>query len=291
MNKTVFAARNIFDKLKKVVGSWSTFQFYWKTYILSKIEKTNPDVYLVSYPKCGRTWLRIMLNKFAEINGHKPKKYNDNAIVEIAENFVIKFEHDKGNWVPSPPKLKNITFNKEKYKNKKIIFLIRDPRDVLVSSWYHLKFRENIYRKELSDFIREELTGVEKVCKFFNTWYENRNSVKDFILLTYEGLHQNTHEVLSQMLEFIGFEPTGETIKQAVDAASFDKMKKMETKGNLKEPWMKPGYKKINNSLKIRKGKKGGYKEEFNQEDIQYLNKKIKQHLHPDLIKMIDNLS
>lgn len=269
------------------MGSWETFKFYWRTYILSKVDNVDPDYYIVSYPKCGRTWLRIMLQKYAEMTGHKPRFFNDSALVEIAPDKVIKFEHDAGNWVPAPPKLEDVVFDREKYKGKKVLFLIRDPRDVLVSSWYHLKYRENIYKKPLDDFIYEDLTGIQKVIRFFNVFYENRNVPADFKVMSYENFHRNTEEQLQDMLDFFDLKVDEKLAKEAIEESRFSKMTKMETSGSLKEPWMKPGAKNQKNSQKIRKGKVGGFREELDKKHVEYLNQQIKENLHPDLIQLM----
>ncbi len=289
MNRNTFLIRNYWDKLKKVLVSWETFQFYWRTYVLSKTEDVTPDLYIISYPKCGRTWLRIMLQKYAELSGHQPRFFNDSALVEISDDWVVKFEHDVGNWVPAPPKIEDVVFNKEKYRGKNVLFLIRDPRDVLVSSWYHLKYRESIYKKGLSDFIYEELIGIDKVIKFFNEFYNNRGIPESFKVMSYEKFHSDTLGQLKELISFAGFPVDNEKAQQAVDASKFSNMSKMETSGSLKEPWMKPGAKNKSNSKKIRKGKVGGFREELDQKHIDYLNNKIKENLHPDLLAMIPN--
>lgn len=287
MNRHLFLIRNYWDKLKKVLVSAETFRFYWRTYVLSKAENVDPSLYIISYPKCGRTWLRIMLQKYAELSGHTPRFFNDSALVEISDGWVVKFEHDVGNWVPAPPKLEDVVFNKEKYKGKKLLFLIRDPRDVLVSSWYHLKYRENIYHKDLKDFIYEDLVGIKKVIRFFNEFYENREVPADFKVMSYEKFHSDTFGQLSEMLTFAGFPVDEERAQKAVDASKFSNMSKMESSGVLKEPWMKPGDKNKANSKKIRKGKVGGFRQELEQQDIDFLNRQIKEHLHPDLLSML----
>ena len=289
MNKTLFAYRNYSDKFKKVIVSRDTFKFYWKTYILSKFDKVEPDIYIVSYPKCGRTWLRVMLQKYAEFIGHTQKEFNDRSIISIADNLAVKFEHDLGNWVPAPPKLENVVFNKKKFKGKRVIFLVRDPRDVLVSSWYHLKFRENIYRKDLSSFVKDDLTGLEKVVKFFNMWVENKSSLGKFLMLTYEDLHSNSISNFRKMLEFMEIDLDMEASEKAVEESRFDKMKKMESRGSLNEPWMKPGAKSLGESMKVRKGKIGGFKKELSRKDIDHINVVIKEKLHPEILKLYRN--
>jgi hypothetical protein len=227
-----------------------------------------------------------MLIKYFEKIGKRIVPRKDNSIVEIEDVIIVKFEHDKGNWVPAPPKMKDVVFNKQRYKDKRIIFLIRDPRDVLVSSWYHLKYRENIYREDLSKFIRDELTGIQKVVHFFNTWYENQQNTKEFLLLSYENLHNRTEESFQKMLEFIGETPNLQILHNAIEETKFNKMQKMESSGDLKEPWMKPGSNKSRQSMKIRKGKIGSYKEELSQEDIAYINTYMQTNLHPELYEL-----
>ncbi len=94
---------------------------------------------------------------------------------KLQNKNTVVFEHDQSSWVPAPMGKNKLSINKKKYKNKRIIFLTRDPRDILVSSWHHLKYRENIYREGLTEFIREELVGIDKVIAFMNLWVNNKN--------------------------------------------------------------------------------------------------------------------
>jgi hypothetical protein len=275
MNQYVFAVRNVGDKLFKVIGDWETFKFYWQTYVLSRFDNVQPDVYIVSYPKCGRTWLRVMLQKYLERREAPLQYFHDRSLLGVSGEKTIKFEHDQGNWVPAPMRIDQLCFNTIKYTDRKVVLLVRDPRDVLVSSWYHLKYRERIYQRGLSDFIRDDLVGIHKVVAFMNMWVEHSHAPADFCLITYEQLHRETPASFGQMLEFMGFEVESDALRYAVEASSFQEMKRMELEGSLKEPWMKPGAKNLENSLKVRRGKIGGFKERLSEEDIEYLNEVI----------------
>jgi hypothetical protein len=272
MNQYVFAVRNICDKLIKVIGDWETLRFYWQMYVLSRLDHVEPDVYIVSYPKCGRTWLRVMLQQYLERRGIPLEYFNDRSLLGVAGGKTVKFEHDQGNWVPAPMRIDQLRFNATKYVDGKVIFLVRDPRDVLVSSWYHLKYRERIYPKGLSEFIRDDLVGIHKVVAFMNMWVEHSHVPADFCLMTYEQLHRETPAGFRQVLEFMGFEVETDALRYAIEASSFKEMKRMELEGSLKEPWMKPGAKDLGSSLKVRRGKIGSFKEELSEEDIEYLN-------------------
>jgi hypothetical protein len=272
MNQYVFAVRNVCDKLIKVIGDWDTLKFYWQTYVLSRFDNVEPDVYIVSYPKCGRTWLRVMLEKYLERRGGPLQHFSDRSLLDVSGEKTIKFEHDQGNWVPAPMRIDQLRFDATKYADRKVVFLVRDPRDVLISSWYHLKYRERIYPKGLSEFIRDDLVGIHKVVAFMNMWVEHSHVPADFCLMTYEQLHRETPAGFRQVLEFMGFEVESDALRYAIEASSFKEMKRMELEGSLKEPWMKPGAKDLGSSLKVRRGKIGSFKEELSEEDIEYLN-------------------
>ena len=283
MNQYVFAVRNAYDKLVKVIGDWETLRFYWQTYVLSRFDNVEPDVYIVSYPKCGRTWLRVMLQKYLQQREAPLQYFNDRSLLGISREQVIKFEHDQGNWAPTPMRMDQLRFNVTKYADRKVVFLVRDPRDVLVSSWYHLKYRERIYQKGLSEFIRDDLVGIHKVVAFMNMWIEHSYVPADFCLMTYEQLHREPAASFQQMLQFMGIDVEPDALRYAVEASSFKEMKRMELEGSLKEPWMRPGAKDLEKSLKVRRGKIGSFKEELSEEDIEYLNDVIRNKLSYEL--------
>jgi hypothetical protein len=279
MNRFLFGIKNISDKCSKVIGNPALLGFYFDTYILSRLDSTEPDAYVVSYPKSGRTWLRILLQKYLDIKGCEKKTFRDKSLIQLPDNHVLKFEHDKANWVPAPHSSKKISFDQAKYRGKKIVFLVRDPRDVLVSSWYHLKFRENIYAEGLSEFIRDDLVGIHKLVIFMNMWVESSHLPEDFLLMMYEDMHRDPVQSFSRLLHFLHIEADHYRMEMAIQESAFEKMKKMEQQGSLKEPWMKPGAKNSEKSMKIRKGKVGGYREDLSVGDIQYLNEYIRQNL------------
>ena len=283
MNKTTFALKNIGDKVQKSLKSWQTTQFYIRTYLLSKLDNVTADYYIISYPKCGRTWIRIMLQHYIQLLNNTITTFRDPSLLQLNTNEILKFEHGQGNWVPAPKNYKNLRFNTARYTNKPVIFLIRDPRDVVVSSWYHLKYRENIYGEGLSSFIRSEMVGIRKIVHYMNMWMQNSHIPEKFLLISYEDISANTAERFTELLKFLKLPVYPSLVNNTISAASFNNMKKMEKGGSLKEPWMKPGANNLKNSMKIRKGKIGGYKEEMSEADINWVNQVISEELTDDL--------
>ena len=96
---------------------------------LRKLQKA--DCVIVSYGKSGRTWLRVMLSRFYQLK-HGLPDYNliifDNLHAKNTDIPRLFFTHDNY--------LKDVTGNadsKKDYYRKKVVLLVRDPRDVVVS--------------------------------------------------------------------------------------------------------------------------------------------------------------
>jgi len=283
MDQLEFALRNVSDKLLKILKNPRFAGFYVQHYILGSVECRDPGVYTISYPKSGRTWLMSLLRNYFELYGLDFNLFNHKSCFKLPNKKVVKFEHDIGGWVPAPIKIQRLCFNTEKYVGKKIIFLSRDPRDILVSSWHHLRFREKIYQGSLSAFMRDDLVGISKVIAFMNIWLENSHVPESFHLLTYEQLHTDPILSFRKFLKFMDIPVVPEFVQAVVKESSFEKMKKMELNGSFKEPWMSPGSKDTNRSVKIRKGKVGGFRQELSIKDIEFLNDVIRSELSSKL--------
>ena len=183
---------------------------------------------------------------------------------------------------------------KERYKTKKVIFLVRDPRDVVVSSYFeeqkrsHL-FRENINDRTQPDFVRSihdfifgQRGGIDTILKYYNIWAKNRSLAQDFLLIRYEDMQADSPRELRRTLSFLGLGNIDDaTIHDAVNFASFDNMRAMERKAKFKSGLLNPGDREDDESYKTRKGNVGGYKKYLNQDEIERINHKIEDELAP----------
>jgi len=249
------------------------------------------DYYLISFPKCGRTWLRLMMGKYFQ----KHYKIDEAPKADILEvtplsNYnsqipMIRITHDDNPHLKSPDKIEN---NKSKYKTKKVIFLTRDPRDVVVSLYHQfLKREKRMEKMPLSDFIKREKGSLKSIIKFYNIWYYSNEAPKNFLEVKYENLHkeiykENRYDELKKVLKFIGFdEIDNELLKYVAEFAAFDNMREMEEKEEFdsEAKRLSPIDKNDEQSYKTRKGKVGGFKEECSEKDIKYMDKYIENNL------------
>lgn len=237
---------------------------------------------LVSYPKSGRTWLRIMIGK--AINDQLNLGLDHNQFMELFDlhklNDRIPAIDAIHEGTPQKKKPSEIRFPK-KYKDKKVIFLVRDPRDVIVSSYYEAKYRTILYDRSLlfkgslSDYIRKEKGGIKSVVKYCNVWINSQNQgVKDFITMRYEDLHDKTEGELRKVLRFLGMDFIEDsTVKAAIEFGSFENMRKLEaenasdTSGNLR---LVPTDVQDIRTYKTRSGKIGGFIDMLTPDDMKF---------------------
>lgn len=263
--------------LKKFLG----FINHWQT-----------DCYVLSYPKCGRTWLRFMMgNVLVHHFRLENAPLNDILMVKNLHKQnktipQIRFAHDD---LPNWKWVSEIETDKSKYKSKKIIFLVRDPRDLVVSNFYQKKFRgfkekegfkkEN-FKGDISEFISYEFGGIPNIIKYYNVWANQKQVPKDFCLVRYEDLKTKPLETLKCIFDFLGINHIKEeSFKYAIAASTFEKMREIEEKNLLNNQRLSANNNTQVEALKTRKGKVGGYKEELTSSDIEWMEQYLQDNL------------
>ena len=256
--------KNILDKGFKILNNPKLIELYFNEYFKGKIFNLKIDSYIISYPKCGRTWLYKILSLYSlKINSNNYVK--DRKLLKFNDTF-IKFVHDCSD--PSPYPIKPTKFKNKDLINKKKLILLRDPREVIVSHWHHLSFREKTYNRSISEFIDDEYLGVEKIISFYN--FLNSKSLDKSKIITYEKLVKDTFEEIKKILIFLNLEINESLVKECIDDCSFEKLQKneiMETKNtDIK-------------TMKFRKGLSGNFNNDLSKEDLVKTNNKIRQKL------------
>ncbi|NQY99245.1 MAG: sulfotransferase domain-containing protein [Bdellovibrionales bacterium] len=229
--------------------------------------------YIVSYPKSGRSWLRFLLTHyFCETYGveYDPNKDIVDLSKELGSVDHMAFVHNG----TAPEPYSKITLSAQEMKNskeifadKKVLFLVRDPRDVAISLYYHLTERKSIFTGSLEEFVFSEMYGLPKIVQFMNTWLEQKSVPKDFMLFRYEDMKINTAGEFAKMCDFLGLDKKWDQIHDSSEHSQFDKMKNMERSGALNiSNRFGAGEKETENSFKVRQGLVFGFKSEMDQD-------------------------
>ena len=246
--------------------------------------QANADVFIVSFPKSGRTWIRLMLGKYlatlAGITvGNLLETYELTNSIQDFTIPIIAVVHDGSSFGGINLKAREMEKNKKRYRHKKVIFIVRDPRDVMVSYYLHCTHRRKVFRGHISDFIRDQHFGIHKLIVFYNSWIAAQKMLKGFLLIKYENVHDHPGHELTKILKFLDISVNDELVKMAVEFATFNNMRDMEERGRFESSRLVPGDKADTESYKVRKGIVGGYFDYLSQEDIDYLNKIINTEL------------
>lgn len=183
---------------------------------------------------------------------------------------------------------KELERDKQKFCKSHILFLVRDPRDVVVSWFFHTQNRKqknfsDMKADSLSDYLHNERGGLKTIVEFFNIWLEAADVPQSFLLMKYESLRANTLFEVRRFFEFLGCSEIipDEAIQKSINYNSFDKMKQREQSGAYEHPAMeKAGT--DDTAFKTRRGKVGGYVDYLDEDSIQFMNQYIRDHLHPD---------
>lgn len=252
------------------------------------------DCVIVSFGKSGRTWLRVMLSRFYQV------KYN------LSQRSFLGFDnfHRKN---PAIPKIlfthdnyikdyTQHTDSKIDFYDKKVILLARDPRDVAVSQFFQWKYRMRPRKKGLNkypahkqdisvyDFVTNPDAGIPKIINFMNDWAREQPRIKQMLIVRYEDMRAQPEAILKQIVEFLGTPGSAEDIREAVNFASYDNMKKLEEK---KVFWLSGGGRLVPkdksnpNSFKVRRAKVGGYRDYFDDQQVAAIDAQIHDKLAP----------
>ncbi len=248
----------------------------------------NTDVYIISFPKSGRTWLRVLIGKtLVELFGLDDTGLLDTyKITSKLGTPIIQFTHH-GSDIQYARADNDLSKDKKVFMDKKVIFLARDPRDLIVSNYYQAKKRENAFNGDLSDFIKDPQYGIRKIINFYKIWASGNSIPENFLFIRYEDLHDDPNLVLKMVLDFVGiYDIDPAVLQKAVDFASFENMKGMERKGYFSNNSMRPGDINDQASYKVRKGEIGSFKEEITSEDLSFIRQVIEEvgvQFYPDV--------
>ncbi len=238
-------------------------------------------VYMLSYPKCGRTWLRLMLGKALVDDLGLATDPMELGRLHRHTRAVprIRITHD------DQPQLKTrdeVERDKRHYRGKKVIFLVRDPRDTLISYYFQASKRRDRFTGTPSEFLRHPVGALDTIIAYYNAWADARTVPREFLLIRYEDLHRDPLAELTRALEVVGRVPPRHVLETAIEYSRFDNMRKLEAAAALgAHDRLKPGDAGDIESYKTRKGKVGGYREYLSAEDIAWMNDRIATQLSP----------
>lgn len=227
------------------------------------------DAFVVSFPKCGRTWLRMMLG--AALSEHygvtvrNMRRFTDADIDHPGMPRVLATHDD--NPQAKPPH--RVMRNKRAYAGTRVVLLVRDPRDVVVSLYFHVTRRRRVpYDGDLGAFVRDRTGSLATLLAFYDAWAPHVGD--DHVLLVrYEDMHDDPHRELRRVLAFVGAVAVNDAVvSRAVAGASFERLQRIERDGVAGTRALRTSATDDPESYKVRRGKVGGHRDYLRTSDI-----------------------
>jgi len=230
-------------------------------------------VYLTSYPRSGNTWTRFLLGNllnpddpasFANIESRVPEVYfnPDHVLRKLPRPRLLK-SHEA--FHPNYPR---------------VIYIVRDPRDVAVS-FYHHNIKAGIIPDDypLDEFVPGFIAA--KYDSRWGSWADNvmswmamRQGRVTFLLLRYEDMKQDTAGELLKVARFLqeaGFPnvaTSSERLARAVELSTPERMRALEKQQSRQHRQLR---RTRQDKPFIRAAKSGGWQTDLSRRSVELI--------------------
>ncbi|XP_015313658.1 sulfotransferase 2A1 isoform X1 [Bos indicus] len=251
----------------------------------------DEDVLLLTFPKSG-----VILKEEQREKRREEEKKNDTGRPSFGTNWLIEtvcLIYSKGDpkWVQSEPiwdrspwvetkhgyellkekegprlissHLPIQLFPKSFFKSKaKVIYLVRNPRDVFVSGYFFWKSAKFVKRPQsLEQYFEWFIQGNMPFGSWFDHirgWMSMRDK-ENFLVLSYEEMKWDTRSTVEKICQFLGKKLEPEELNSVLKNNSFQVMKE----NNMSNFSLLKGQYLEENGLLLRKGVTGDWKNYF----------------------------
>lgn len=255
---------------------------YWRD--LGRL--ANADAVVVSFPKSGRTFVRVMLARLYQLQFgiNEREALNFATLRRTARNVPrLLFTHD-GDAMRGPGQ---ISINRKAYEGRRVAILARHPGDVAVSRYYHLKHRsrdparQKLAQQPLEKFVWTEQGGIPSIVSFLNGWAAVARERPDLLIVRYEDFLNSPNDALAKLAVFVGLASDDRSISDAVEFARFDNLKKLEREGYFTSKRLGARAAGNDQSYKVRTGISGGFRAQLSSADQLRIRTYIQKNLDP----------
>ncbi|KAM7058675.1 sulfotransferase 2B1 [Molossus nigricans] len=234
--------------------------------ITENAEVQDDDIFVVTYPKSGTNWMIEILSLI--IKDGDPSWIRSEPIWERApwcETILGAFSLSDQ---PSPRLMSSHLpiqlFTKAFFNSKaKVIYMGRNPRDVVVSLYHYSKIAGQLKDPGTPDqFLQNFLKGEVQ----FGSWFDHikgwirMQGKENFLFITYEELHEDLRGSVQRVCQFLGRQLGEEALGSVVANSSFDAMK-ANTMSNF--TLLPPSLLDQRRGAFLRKGVCGDWKNHF----------------------------
>ncbi|XP_054477267.1 amine sulfotransferase-like isoform X1 [Anoplopoma fimbria] len=200
------------------------------------LEIRDSDVFVVTYPKSGTIWMQqivLLLEAKGDLTAISKLSKNSNA--DLIPWIEVNGNRETFINAPSPRmRVSHLPFqfmpSALSQKKGKVIYVARNPKDVIVSYFYFHKLANMLETpKDFDDFFEKFMRGNVFGCSWFEhikMWHSHQDDM-NMLFITYEEMIQDLHSVVERIALFLGKELTDEQMANVVKHSTFNNMKKI----------------------------------------------------------------
>jgi hypothetical protein len=260
----------------------------------------DAQLIIIGHPKSGNTWLRTMLSRLYQVRLGMPSdftvKSDELALAHpdaprlLATNGYYSYEGVIGDALA-------VDASRSDLRDKRIVLLARNPCDIAVSWYNQFTKRQSEAKQELInafvehpidrktiglwDFVRHSDIGLLCLIDFLNDWEARVAKLDHAIIVRYEDIRANPLQELRRITALLEDDFTDKQLEEMIDWTSFDNMQKLEAEGHFRHGGVQLIDAADENTRKVRRGQVGGYKNDFEPEQVAELEELMASRLSP----------
>ncbi|KQJ96083.1 cytosolic sulfotransferase 6 [Brachypodium distachyon] len=267
--------------------------------VQSQFTPRHDDVFLVTYPKCGTTWLKALAFAITRRSRHgSDADYSHHPLLTCHPQDLVPFLempyrqlHPISDLeaLPSPrllcthiplPLLPPSVFT----LGCRVVYLCREPKDVLVSLWCFInKVNKNYTMDKAFDLFCEGVSSYGPIWDHnLGFWKKSVSDPDNVLFLKYDEMTAQPVEHVKMLAEFLGIPFTDEEVSQGiveetVNLCSFEKLKSLPA--NSSGVSDRIGGVPMENSSYFRTGKVGDWKNHMTEEMAKKLDDIVEEKI------------
>ncbi|KAK3084922.1 hypothetical protein FSP39_021506 [Pinctada imbricata] len=189
----------------------------------------DDDILICAYPKSGTHWIWEIVMMLLQGKAERVNAIKETAMLEGTSQKSFDS-------LPSPRVLNTHILYQDlpkdfREKHCKMIYLLRNVKDVAVSFFHHhCKLIDYTYSGKWENYLKRFIDGkvdygawTDHVLQWEKVAGDNNVNI---LLVAYEDMHKNPEVQVKRIAEYLGKAASQELIKDIVDLCSFKKMKK-----------------------------------------------------------------
>lgn len=230
------------------------------------------DTFLVTYPRSGTTWATFFLANV--LRSRLSDQVNLKTIVESVPDVNEEY-FGRGSLATyetlRDPRIFSVHAQCDP-AFRKVVYLLRDPRDVMVSYWHFRRLTDPKFGLTLAQFV---YTDNHWPCP----WDEHvagwllRNEHPDLLVVRYEEMREDTIGIVGRILDFVGLRTEKNFLESAIRASRFENMQALEKKHGFSLI----GDEGLRDERFVRRGQIGGWQDELDDASLRILEDKYSQ--------------